>query len=119
MDIPSGTLDKFHLGVSAERHNLLLQDVVERGPAERHRCVADFSDSTPSSRASTGPQPRWRAAVTRGREEARLAARSTSPSPSSSSAQPMRTSSALVGCGQDRRHPHVPEVACQLTKAMR
>lgn len=118
-EIPSGTLDKFHMGVSADGRNCMMIFVDE----DQHaiRCVADFSEFNAfiaNLNRVAGEMQRRRGAM--GDEEGpdcgtlNVAFAEFQLSPTDSYIE-----GALVGdSGQIVGIRMCPEVACQLTKAM-
>ena len=119
MDTPNGTLDKFHLGVSADGQSCMMVFVDE----EQHtiRCVADFSEFN----AFIASLNRVAAEMSRRRHEEgdeegpacgtlNVAFAEFQVSPTDAYIE-----GALVGdSGQIVGIRMCPEVACQLTKAM-
>ncbi len=119
MDIPTGTLDKFHLGVSADGQSCLMVFVDE--DQRTIRCVADFSEFN----AFIANLNRAAAEMSRRRHEEgddqgpecgtlNVAFAEFQLSPTDAYIE-----GALVGdSGQIVGIRMAPEVACQLTKAM-
>lgn len=119
MDIPTGTLDKFHLGVSADGQTCMMVFVDE--DQRTIRCVADFSEFT----AFIASLNRAAAEMSRRRHEEgddqgtvcgtiNVAFAEFQLSPTDEYIE-----GALVGdAGQIVGIRMCPEVACQLTKAM-
>ena len=119
MDIPSGTLDKFHLGVSADGTTCMMVFVDEDQNAIR--CVADFSEFN----AFIANLNRAAAEMQRRRHEEgdeqgpvcgtlNVAFAEFQLSPTDAYIE-----GALVGdAGQIVGIRMAPDVACQLTKAM-
>jgi hypothetical protein len=119
MDTPNGTLDKFHLGVSADGQSCMMVFVDE----EQHtiRCVADFSEFN----AFIASLNRVAAEMSRRRHEEgdeegpacgtlNVAFAEFQQSPTDAYIE-----GALVGdSGQIVGIRMAPEVACQLTKAV-
>jgi hypothetical protein len=119
MDTPNGTLDKFHLGVSADGQSCMMVFVDE----EQHtiRCVADFSEFN----AFIASLNRVAAEMSRRRHEEgdeegpacgtlNVAFAEFQKSPTDAYIE-----GALVGdSGQIVGIRMAPEVACQLTKAV-
>jgi len=120
MDIPTGTLDKFHLGVSADGQTCMMVFVDE--DQRTIRCVADFSEFNAFianlNRAATEMQRRRQE---EGDDEQgpmcgtlNVAFAEFQLSPTDAYIE-----GALVGdSGQIVGIRMAPEVACQLTKAM-
>jgi hypothetical protein len=122
MDIPTGTLDKFHLGVSADGRTCMMVFVDE--DQRTIRCVAGFSEFN----AFIANLNRAAAEMSRRRQEEsdedsaegpvcgtlNVAFAEFQPSPTDAYIE-----GALVGdAGQIVGIRMAPEVACQLTKAM-
>jgi hypothetical protein len=119
MDIPNGTLDKFHLGVSADGQTCMMVFVDEE--QRTIRCVADFSEFN----AFIANLNRAAAEMSRRRHEEgddqgtvcgtmNVAFAEFQLSPTDAYIE-----GALVGdAGQIVGIRMCPEVACQLTKAM-
>ena len=119
MDIPSGTLDKFHLGVSADGTTCMMVFVDEDQNAIR--CVADFSEFN----AFIASLNRAAAEMARRRheegDEAGPACGTLNVAFAEFQLSPTDAyiEGALVGdAGQIVGIRMCPEVACQLTKAM-
>jgi len=119
MDIPTGTLDKFHLGVSADGQTCMMVFVDE--DQRTIRCVADFSEFN----AFIADLNRAAAEMSRRRHDEgndqgtvcgtmNVAFAEFQLSPTDEYIE-----GALVGdAGQIVGIRMAPEVACQLTKAM-
>ena len=119
MDIPSGTLDKFHLGVSADGTTCMMVFVDEDQNAIR--CVADFSEFN----AFIASLNRAAAEMARRQheegDEASPACGTFNVAFAEFQLSPTDAyiEGALVGdAGQIVGIRMCPEVACQLTKAM-
>ena len=123
MEIPTGTLDKFHLGVSADGQTLH-DGVCRRGPTYYPLCRRRFRIQRLHRQSHRAPRPRCRAGArtkaTRKREQGpacgtlNVAFAEFQPSPTDAYIE-----GALVGdAGQIVGIRMAPEVACQLTKAM-
>src|SRR5690242_20049095 len=119
MEIPTGTLDKFHLGVSADGQTCMMVFVDE--DQRTIRCVADASEFN----AFIASLMRAAAEMSRRRQEEgdeegpacgtlNVAFAEFQPSPTDAYIE-----GALVGdAGQIVGIRMAPDVACQLTKAM-
>ena len=119
MDIPTGTLDKFHLGVSADGQTCMMVFVDE----EQHtiRCVADFSEfNTFIASLNRAAVEMARRRHEEGGEEGPVcgtlnvafAEFQRSPSDQYIEGSLVGDTGEIVGIRM------CPEVACQLTKAM-
>jgi len=120
MDIPTGTLDKFHLGVSADGQTCMM--VFVDGDKRTIRCVADFSEFN----AFIASLSRAAAEMTRRRHEEEGDEQESDCNTMNVAFAEFQLSptdayieGALVGdAGQIVGIRMCPEVACQLTKAM-
>jgi hypothetical protein len=119
MDIPNGTLDKFHLGVSADGQTCMMVFVDE--DQRTIRCVADFSEFNAFiASLNRAAQEMSRRRHEEGDEQGtvcgtmNVAFAEFQLSPTDAYIE-----GALVGdAGQIVGIRMCPEVACQLTKAM-
>ena len=119
MEIPTGTLDKFHLGVSADGQTCMMVFVDEE--QRTIRCVADFSEFNAFiANLNRAAAEMMRRRHEEGDEEGpacgtlNVAFAEFQPSPTDAYIE-----GALVGDqGQIVGIRMCPEVACQLTKAM-
>jgi len=119
MEIPTGTLDKFHLGVSADGQTCMMVFVDEE--QRTIRCVADFSEFNAFiANLNRAAAEMMRRRHEEGDEEGpacgtlNVAFAEFQPSPTDAYIE-----GALIGdAGQIVGIRMAPEVACQLTKAM-